>query len=234
MLNWPFEITHFKICLLFFGGGKKGLKSLLSCDGDEHDSFAEDEAFCICFMHCVTVRCFFIILTLVLFWFGSCICCNNLILVLLWNDFYCGCSHDNCCHTIKDISQMPVLSLLSLQMCGWRQKLWAELSQDMPDISQHLSVASVAPRAENPLGGTKHNSACYLGFTSFLQSEVSQITFLLYVLKSIANIFLKIVIKEPLKLHQCRWGMVLAQSNWIAHRARQWKCGRSVDRSEVG
>lgn len=158
LLNWPFEISHFKICLLFFGGGKKGLKSLLSCDGDEHDSFTEDEAFCICFMHCVTVRCFFIILTLVLFWFGSCICCNNLILILLWNDFYCGCSRDNWCHTIKDISQKPVLSLL-LQMCGWRQKLWA-------DISKHLSVASVAPRAENPLGGTKHNSSVLPVFSS--------------------------------------------------------------------
>lgn len=127
-------------------------------------------------LHCVTVRCFFIILTLVLFWFGSCICCSNLILALLWNGFFCERSRDNCCHTIKGISQKPVLSLLSLQICGSRQKLWAELSQDMSDISKHLSVPSEARRAENALGATKHSNTCQLGFTSFLQSEISQIT----------------------------------------------------------
>lgn len=108
MLPFSVNMTLSNVSLqslpLFFGGGKKDLKSLFSCDGDEHDGFAEHVAFCVCFTLCNSAL-LFIILTLVLFWFGSCICCNNLILVLLWNYFFCGRSCDDCCHTIKGISQ---------------------------------------------------------------------------------------------------------------------------------
>lgn len=53
LFNGPLKYLTSKCAsFFFFGWGKKELKSLVPCDGDDHDSFAEDVAFCVCFTLC--------------------------------------------------------------------------------------------------------------------------------------------------------------------------------------
>lgn len=104
-LIWPFKISHFEVCLFFGeGGGRKSWNHLFPVMLSIWH-FSRRMWLSVYVLHCVTAHCFFIILTLVWFCFGFCICVMIWFLVLLWYDFFCWCSRDSSCRTIKGVSQ---------------------------------------------------------------------------------------------------------------------------------
>lgn len=124
-------------------------------------------------LHCITAHCFFI-LTLVLFGFGVLFClhlCNNSIFfLLLWNDFFCRCSCDNCCHTINGVSQKCAAVCHHCE-CGWKQKCWAK-----PGCAWNLQTHLHGITSSQGWKGTTQNNTFQLVFTSHLRSDISQIT----------------------------------------------------------
>lgn len=158
-------------------------------------------AFCVCF----TLR-----NSALLFHFSSgfvwcfvCICVIiQLFFLLLWNDFFCRCSCDNCCHTINGVSQKCAASVIIANVVESRS---AGLSQVAPEISRHIFMASPARRVEKVQHRIIHSSFFLPVICGLTSLRLHYQAFLLQWqgLKNDSNRFEKIAVEEPLQLPSC-------------------------------
>lgn len=109
------------------------------------------------------------------FWFLH--LCNNLILLFLWNDFFCWHPRQLLSYNKMRFSEAcRVLS--SLWMCGWRQKCRAEHSTGHARKLQ-TPLCSIANSKDWKFSIMRitQDTTSQLIFTILLLSEISQVTF---------------------------------------------------------